>query len=324
VERREREELCGTTLDGRYRLIRRIGIGGTGVVFAAEDVADGGSVAVKTLRPCYVSHIDLGTRLRREAEVSRRVPHPGVVRVTDQGTLLDGSPYVVMPLLVGESLARLLQRMHALPVAMVAAISIQVAAILHSAHGAGYVHRDVKPEHILLNHGLQGELVVHLLDFGVCASEDACAAEKSRENGRVFGTPSYVSPEQASGEPNVDGRADLFSMGIVMFEALTGRLPFAASSVSKLLLRIIRDDAPRVSELRAEIDPGVDMIVSRLLQRDPRQRLPSARALSRSLSAYVGEREQVESRLLSLLAIGSGVDDATATVRSLVAQQRVA
>lgn len=324
MEGRERLELCGQTLAGRYELLRRIGVGGTGVVFEGRSLEDDSSIAVKTLRPCYVNHIDLGTRLRREAEVSRRVAHPGVVRVYDEGTLEDGSPFIVMPLLTGESLARLLGRMDQLDFPEVAAISSRVAAILHVAHGAGYVHRDVKPEHILLNRTPEGDLGVHLLDFGVCASQDASDDEKGRENGRVFGTPSYVSPEQASGEPNVDGRADLFSLGIVMFEALCGRLPFSGATVTKLLLRIIRDDAPPLRDARRDVDAGFERIVSRLLQRERRDRLPSARALARALGPYVGVRADTERRVAGMLQGGVFGEEGVATLRAAEPAQRVA
>jgi serine/threonine-protein kinase len=325
VDATERAELCGRVIDGRYQLQRHIGVGGTGVVFEALDLTDGSALALKMLRPCYVNHIDLGTRLRREAEVARRVPHPGVVRVLDEGTLEDGSPYIVMPLMSGESLARILHRQRGLSFTEVAAITTRVAAILHVAHGAGYVHRDVKPEHILLDRTPSGELTIHLLDFGVCASHTASPEEKSREAGRVFGTPSYVSPEQASGEPNVDGRADLFSLGIVMFEAATGCLPFTGPSVSKLLLRIIRDDAPRLRDLCRDVDPGFELIVARLLQRDRRDRLPSARALGRALAPFVTERARIEQRLSGLLHASASLDDASATTLCAVeAEQRVA
>jgi serine/threonine-protein kinase len=324
VDASERAELCGVTLNGRYELRRRIGIGGTGVVFEARDRRDGGALAVKTLRPCYVDHVDLGTRLRREAEVSRRVAHPGVVRVLDEGVLEDGSPFIVMPLMHGESLAKLLHRGRGISLAEVATIISRVAAILHVAHGAGYVHRDVKPEHILLDRTPAGDLTVHLLDFGVCASQTASEEEKARENGRVFGTPSYVSPEQASGEPNVDARADLFSIGIVMFEAATGSLPFTGSSVSKLLLRIIRDDAPLLRELRRDIDPGFELIVARLLERDPRDRLPSARALARALAPFVTDRARIEQRLASLLRANDTADESAITLCAVESEQRVA
>ncbi|HEX4352330.1 MAG TPA: serine/threonine protein kinase, partial [Polyangiales bacterium] len=124
----ERAELCGETLDGRYRVVRRIGLGGTGVVFEAACLQTRSRIAIKTLRPCFVNHIDLGGRLRRELEVSQRVLHPGVVRFLDQGTLPDGTPYLVMPLLFGESLARLLARRRQLPESEVAVIATRIAS----------------------------------------------------------------------------------------------------------------------------------------------------------------------------------------------------
>ncbi len=324
MDQGERAELPGTVIDDRYRIGRRIGLGGTGVVFEATCTFDGSKVAVKTLRPCFVNHIDLGVRLRREAEVSRRVAHPGILKVLDEGTLYDGSPYVVMPLMYGESLARLLLRLNELPQLEVAAIAGRVAAILHSAHLAGYVHRDVKPEHILFNRSATGDLTVHLLDFGVCSSANADQQEKQRECGKVFGTPSYVSPEQASGKVDIDGRADLFSLGIVMFEALSGRVPFSGSTVSKLLLRIIRDEAPRVSQVVDGIDPTLDALVSRLLAREPQDRLPSARALSRTIASFLGDRTRVERSLAAMLNETSNIADTAPTVRCTVPEQQVA
>jgi serine/threonine-protein kinase len=319
----ERGELRGQVLDGRYRIGRRIGLGGTGVVFEATCTQSGGSFAVKTLRPCYVNHPDLGRRLRREAEVARRVRHPGVTPVLDEGTLEDGSPFIVMPLLTGESLNKVLLRMNHLPASVVAALAGRVAAILHSAHCVGYVHRDVKPEHVLLDRSPSGELLVYLLDFGVCASREAPDDERQREKGKVFGTPSYVSPEQAAGECDVDGRADLFGLGILMFEALSGRLPFFGANVAKLLVRIIREDAPRLSELVPGIDPTIDHIVARLLARDPEDRFPSARALARALLPLIGERGEAEQHVGSLLRVGAATEGRS-TVRTAVSVQRVA
>ncbi len=307
----ERGELRGQVLDGRYRIGRRVGLGGTGVVFEALCLQDGGRLAVKTLRPCFVSHPDLGRRLRREAEVARRVRHPGIVPVLDEGLIGDGTPYLVMPLLQGESLARVLLRARTLPAGQVHAIASRVAAILHSAHCAGYVHRDVKPEHVLLDLSPSGELLVSLLDFGVCSAKDAPPEERQREKGKVFGTPSYVSPEQAAGETDVDARADLFSLGVLMFEALTGRLPFSAPSVSKLLLRIIREDAPRVRDALPEIDQATDDLVARLLARHKQDRFPSARALARALAPHVGERALIEARVARELRVAIPSRDAS-------------
>jgi serine/threonine-protein kinase len=181
------------------------------------------------------------------------------------------------------------------------------------------VHRDVKPEHIMLSAGEQGELRVHLLDFGVCASASAPDDEKKRESGRVFGTPSYVSPEQASGEVRIDGRADLFGLGVVMFEALSGCLPFAASSVTKLLLRIIREDAPRLSSVMEQVDGSVEGMVAELLAREPARRTASARSLSRALLPYAAERQRGERRLLGLLREVESGSEAQATVERTAA-----
>jgi serine/threonine protein kinase len=321
----ERSELCGQTLDGNYRVLRRIGTGGTGVVFEGLCLKRGARVAIKTLRPSLMHQRDLATRLRRELEVSRKVLHPGVVRFVDEGTLSDGSPYLVMPLLFGESLAQLLQRHGELPIADVILIVSRVASILHSAHAAGYVHRDVKPEHILLSHSDQGALRVTLLDFGVCSSLWAPEDEKLREAGRVFGTPSYVSPEQAAGETKIDARADLFGLGVVMFESLTGCVPFSAPTITKLLLRIIRDEAPRLRELMPEVDPGLEAIVSRLLARDPGQRMPCARSLSRALLPYAGTRPSAQRQLsLRLRTTGAEATHDGVTVELEAPESRVA
>jgi len=319
----ERQELCGTLLDGRYQLHGRIGLGGTGVVFEGLCLRTGNAIAVKTLRPCFVGHRDLGNRLRREAEVARLVAHPGIVPVLDDGVLPDGSPYIVMPRMYGESLSRLLLRVGRLPAEPLAAMMSRVAAILHSAHGFGYIHRDVKPEHVLLNRSPTGDLIVHLLDFGVCASATAPAEERQRESGKVFGTPTYVSPEQASGQPDVDGRADLFSLGIVMFESLTGEVPFSGTTVAKLLLRIIREDAPQVSDLRPGLHPDFAAIVMSLLAREPSERIPSARALSRALAPHLGDRKITERNIAAMLNVHSQVADSAPTARLPLPKDRL-
>lgn len=302
-------------LDGRYRIIRSIGVGGTGVVFEAVYDGDGSAVAIKTLRPRFLNHPDLARRLVREAEVAQRVRHPGVVRIFDQGVLSDGSPYLVMPLLRGESLAQVLLRTGRLSEVEVAVMASRVAAALHSAHCSGYVHRDIKPEHVLFDRTPLGDLAVQLLDFGVCASESAPRDERAREHGKVFGTPSYVSPEQASGREDVDARADLFGLGIVMFECLTGTVPFRGPTISKLLLRIIREQAPRVREVVPQVDSGMDELVFRLLQREADERLPSARALARALAPLVGDRKAVERTFAADLQLSGEPSEDVPTIR---------
>ena len=301
MENAERAELRGRILDERYLVGDVLGIGGTAVVFEAERLDDGAEVGIKTLRPTFVDNPDLVRRLRREGEVARTVAHPGIVAVLDEGTLPDGSPYLVLERLRGECMARLLRRVGTLPPDVLGLIVIRLATILHAAHAHGYVHRDVKPEHVVLDRDVDGSLRVRLLDFGVCASDRAPADERQREVGRVFGTPSYVSPEQASGDPDVDARADVFGTGVLMFEALTGRLPYTGSNVANLLRRIIREDPPRAGLIRHDLDFPWDELVAQAMARLPDERFPTMRALARGLAPLVGDRRIAEQRLLAIL-----------------------
>ncbi|MGB5548648.1 MAG: serine/threonine-protein kinase [Polyangiales bacterium] len=311
----ERSELRGQILDGRYRIGNAIGMGGTGIVFEAERLATLERVVIKMLRPTHSGNPDLMSRVRREIEVARRVFHPGIVPVIDHGTLHDESPYLVMKHMRSESLSSYLRRCGPLNGPQISVIIARLASILHSVHRHGYVHRDIKPEHILLNRGGYGELDVHLLDFGVCAAESAPSDERARERGRVYGTPSYSSPEQAAGNPFVDARADLFSVGITMFEALTGKLPFTGADVTAVLRRIIREDAPRARCLSPYVDDQMDGLVAKLLSRTPATRYPSARALMRALDPWLLDRIQTERALAATLHVAVDTSSIRPTAR---------
>lgn len=315
----ERAGLRGAVLEGRYRVGACIGVGGTGVVFEATDEWTGQTVVIKTMRPVFAYNESLVRRLRREAEVARRVEHPGIVRVLDEGILPDASPFLVLERLHAESLNRLLRRHGTLSAADTAVIALRVAAILHRAHNHGYVHRDVKPEHVMLDRGPSGELLVWLLDFGVCASDRASAVERSQERGRVFGTPSYVSPEQASGDPNVDGRADIYGLGVTMYECLTGAVPFTAPSVTGLLRRIIREEPPRVRKLAPHVDSALDELVARAMGRTREARFPNARSFGRAIAPFVQGRLRLEQSLAARLRTGTDHPDGLRTVREELA-----
>jgi len=320
----ERRELYGATVGGRYRLGRPLGIGGTSVVFEAERASDGAQVVVKVLRDTFAFHSELVGRLRREAEVARAVAHPGIVPVLDEGMLDDGSPFIVLERLRGECVARLLHRRGPLPPEYVAAITVRAAAILHAAHAHGYVHRDVKPEHVVLDRTADGRLDVRILDFGVCASSRASAEEQEAERGRVYGTPAYVSPEQAAGKPEVDARADVFSLGTFMFEALTGRVPFTGKNVANVLRRILREDAPRVGLLLPDLDLRFDDVVSRALARKPEDRFPSARALARALLPLCGDRRAIEGELAQLVRSRAPRKELADTMPDTIVERAVA
>lgn len=307
------------TLDDRYQLGGTLGVGGTGVVFEATRLDDGERVVVKTMRPVYAYNPDLVARLRREAEVAERVSHSGIVPVLDEGLLGDGSPYLVMKRLHGECLSRILLRERTLAPEEAVAISIRVTNILDACHARGYIHRDIKPEHIILDRGPTGALHVSLIDFGVCAAETAPHDSREAERGRVYGTPTYCSPEQASGNPYVDARADIWGVGVVLFESLTGKVPFAASDVTSLLKRIIREDAPRVGLVAHHVSRELDHLVSRALSREPDGRPSTARAMRRLLRDHVGDQKRVEHHLASRLRVASSAPDWADTVQGDVA-----
>ena len=297
-ENEERSELVGTCLGGRFRIEHLIAVGGTGVVFFAHDERDDRPVVVKTMRPKYTSHPDLNRRLQREAEVARRVRHPGIAQVVYEGRLLDGSVFVVFEYIEGVSLSSLLYRVGRLSAEQTCYIAGRVASILQHAHEAGYVHRDVKPEHIVLCSSADG-LDVRLIDFGVCAAVTSPHDERERERGRVFGTPSYVAPEQAAGIPDVCPGADLFGLGVTMFECLAGHVPFTGRDVTDLLRKIIRCEAPSLAETRPELHPGVSGLIARSMARVPEARFASARFMARACHRFVYSSEAVGAELLA-------------------------
>jgi len=296
------DDLLGAVLDERYTVLSTLGRGGSGAVFEVERIADGERFALKMLQRDAASHPDLVRRLRREGQVGRSLRHPGIVHCLDEGTLEDGLPYLVMERLHGESLSHLLSRVGPLSVEQACAIGVRVAGILHTVHANGYVHRDVKSEHVWLSRSRSGALCVHLLDFGVCLAPDLGPDLVMREKGRVFGTPGYVSPEQARGDDLVDGRSDLFSLGVVLFEALTGERPFQGPNVAVMLRRVLEGRAPYVGALRRDVPPGLARCVARLLDPDPAARMTNARSTERALAAHLLHATHSEHALAALVA----------------------
>lgn len=291
----QRRELWGALLDGRYRLGRPLGSGATGVVFSARDLSDGRELAVKLLSASYAGDAELAARLRQEARISCEVRHPGIVECLGQGVLQDGSPYVVFERVRGLSLLSLLRRWGRLSVGEALVVAQRTARVLAAVHAAGYVHRDVKPEHIMLSTETP-VLSLRLLDFGVCVSP-ASEQEGARRRFGVYGTPGYASPEQAAAE-GVDGRSDLYGLGATLFEALTGRPPFSGRNPAVILTRTLREDALPLSRLRPDCPRAVEALVSQLLARDPAQRPYNARVVARDLGRVSDTSLELEARVL--------------------------
>jgi tetratricopeptide (TPR) repeat protein/predicted Ser/Thr protein kinase len=264
----------GTLIAGRFEIEREAGAGGMGVVYRAHDRATGEPVAVKLARSARDAE-----RFEREGEVLSRLAHPAIVRHVAHGTD-EGHAYIAMEWLEGVDLAERLER-SGLTFAESIRLAAGAAGALAHAHARGVVHRDIKPSNLFLRGGDVDQVAV--LDFGV--ARVAGASRAMTGSGAVLGTPGYMAPEQARGERTIDARADVFALGCVLFECLTGRPAFVGEHVMALLAKILFEDAPRARDVRAEVPPALDALVARMVAKDPAMRLRDGAAALAELAA---------------------------------------
>ncbi|MDI3290293.1 serine/threonine-protein kinase [Polyangium sp. 15x6] len=275
--------IAGSRLGGRYRLLRPLGEGAMGIVWEAEHIATSRRVAVKVLRVPSESHRH---RLRREARFCGAIAHRNVVEVYDAGDTESGEPYLVMQLLHGETLADLLRRRRRLEQPEAARIGRDIARALAAAHARNVIHRDLKPSNVFLHQepGTDG-VVVKVLDFGVAKQLDADDTLVTERNG-VVGTPAYMSPEQLASPHDVDTRTDVWSLGVVLFEMLTGVRP-----VYPLELKdghgLRPRPTPRVSDYVMNVDRELDDLVAYCLERDRQQRIAKTNGVAERLDVYL-------------------------------------
>ena len=290
MERSDPDDRVGdVVLGGKIAILRRVGGGGMGAVYEVEHRLTGHHRALKIVLPRYAEQPRFMTRLLREARVASELDTPHVVQTYDAGKLEDGSAYVLMELLAGRSLYSLVRERGELEVAQVARVAMQVCEGLTAAHGAGIVHRDIKPENIFLAETKQGE-VVKLLDFGVSKFPEQQATSRLTQEGTILGTPFYMSPEQAAGRP-LDPRTDLYSLGVVMYEALTGRLPFEDRTIGGLFLKIGAGECVPLGHYRSDIDEAFAKLVHKAFQRMPNERFQTAEELRTALAPFAGTIE---------------------------------
>jgi len=277
----------GDVLGERYRISRRLGVGGMGEVWQAERLDTGDALAIKAL--ALDRRRDDGTRaerLIREAKIVARIEHPNVVAITDFGQTATGSPFIAMELLHGRALHELLRAEGALPWARVAAIGSGVARGLAAAHALGVVHRDLKPANVFVLDDRPGA-ACKVIDFGIAKATAVDDGDRPlTRTGLVFGTPSYMSPEQARGEP-IDGRTDVYALGCILHEALTGRRLFSGRAPAEIIYRQLFETPRAPGELapEADIPASLDAIVQRCLRKHPTNRYQHMHEVAEHLAA---------------------------------------
>jgi serine/threonine-protein kinase len=252
-----------------------------GVVYRARDERLQRRVAVKVLPPELAFQREIRERFTREAQTAARLAHPHIVPIHDVGEG-GGLVYFVMGLIEGESLAARIRRRSRLPAEEVRRVMKETADALSAAHAVSVIHRDIKPDNILLE-GTRGRVIV--TDFGIAKALSATGGATLTSAGMAIGTPSYMSPEQAAGEREIDGRSDIYSLGIVAYQMLSGELPFNAPTVAGILMKHITEPAPLLHEKYADVPEDLSLAVARCLEKDPENRWPSADALRRALES---------------------------------------
>jgi len=268
---------------GQYRILRKIGSGGMGLIFLAEHTLLGRRAAIKTLLPTVSANHENVERFFNEARATSAISDPGVIQIFDFGFHVDGTAYIVMEFLDGESLFARIDRLGKMSLADTLRIARQLTGSLAAAHAQGIVHRDLKPENIFLvcDAEAQGGERTKILDFGICkvGTNDMAVTQ----SGAMIGTPIYMAPEQCRGAANVDHRADIYASGCLMFEMLTGRPPFTGNSTDEVLLAHLESEPPAPSRYVAALPPAIDALLLRCLAKSPGDRYQSMTELQQVL-----------------------------------------
>jgi serine/threonine-protein kinase len=307
----------GTVVRGKYRILARLGEGGMAFVYKAHHELLDELRALKVIKPELARDAEFMSRFKNEAIMARKLNHPNAVRVDDLDIAEDGLPFIAMELVVGDTLKTLVQRAGPLPVSLVLDVTAHVCEALDTAHRLGLVHRDIKPENIVLIGQRDGPPVAKILDFGISRlREEASGIKGLTQTGMVIGTPEYMSPEQALGKrgDDIDGRSDLYSLGIVMYRMLTGELPFKAETTVEMILQHLRTPPipPHLAKPELAIPEAVSAVVMKALEKDREKRFATgaemAAAFKKARGSITLHSRKIDWRALSSASASFGTE----------------
>jgi serine/threonine-protein kinase len=290
--------LVGQVLLGRLKVIRRIGAGGMGAVYEVEHLITHHHRALKVLHGQYASSAEAVSRLVREAGVAGKVGTDLITETFDVGQLEDGSTYILMELLEGSTLGELIETHGRFAPSAAVRITRRVCEGLAQAHDAGFIHRDIKPDNIFLVGGDPIEARIKILDFGIATLLPGYddRFDNLTRTGATPGTPMYMAPEQMREDVTIDGRADLYALGLVLYEMLAGRRPYDATTLVGLVTQVQHGDYVPLSTTAEGIDPALESIVHRAMHRDAEARYPDARSLAAALAPFEADSPSNEAR----------------------------
>ncbi len=290
-----RDPMVGLELAGRYRILRRIGEGGMGLVYEAEHAVIEKRVAIKVLREDFSKKPEVVERFRQEAKSASRIGHENIIDISDFGETPQGQGYFVMEFLHGQDLADLLAKEGTLPADRAVHILSQCCRALGAAHGKGIVHRDIKPENVFLTQRGDDSDFVKIVDFGIAKMSDieteGAPGRKLTKTGMIFGTPEYMSPEQAAGK-GLDHRVDVYALGVILFECLTGRVPFVGDSFMGILTQHMFEEPPPLREInpRVRCTAELEHVLFHALSKDPEARYQSMADFGSAMEAALEGR----------------------------------